>query len=103
MFMRTRTTVIMYIPKKENNPPAAMYRKNAIIPISSHRRGRLNSPVPIALAIKANIIPLMEPSPIFEKALFMNGFFSDYLFGSSEMMDSSVIIESLIIGSLMVC
>lgn len=40
-------------------------------PISSHRRGRLKIPVPIAEAINAKIIPRMEPCPIGEKALFM--------------------------------
>ena len=62
------------MPIIEKSPPKKINKTKGITPIYLVLSGKLNSPVPIALANKANIDPLNEPSCIGPKYLYMNLF-----------------------------
>jgi hypothetical protein len=61
---------IKYIPKYEKNPPIKTYITNGTKPICETLYGRLNIPVPIALAKSAKMDPLIAPGPNGEKVLW---------------------------------
>jgi hypothetical protein len=53
--------IIKIIPIIENKPPKKINTANGITPIYLVLYGKLNTPVPIALANNAKIDPLKEP------------------------------------------
>ena len=52
--------------------------KNAITPISSTLKGKLNIPVPIAPASRVKVAPLREPSVMGPKARLKHDLLSGY-------------------------